>query len=162
MRPRKGREAIARGVDKLRDAARVAAAQSQNADCEREQILNAVVHFPKQELLPLLRPLAFRDIAGNFRGGDDFAFFVFDRRNSEGNIDEAPVLALSNRLVALDIFAPADTFEDKGLFVVSVLRNKDRHWLTHRLLRGIAKERLRATVPAHDDAVEVFGKDRIG
>ena len=98
MRSRKGRKAIARGVDKLRDGARVAATQSQKAYCEREQILDAVVHFPKQELLLRLSPFAFGDIAGDFRGADDFASIVFDRRNRKGNIDKAPVLALSNRL----------------------------------------------------------------
>lgn len=162
MRPRKGREALARGVDKLRDAARVAAAQSQNADCEREQILDAMVHFPKQELLPFLRALGLRDVTGDFRGAYDFASLIFDRRNGEGNIDEAPVLALSNRLVMIDTLAPADTFEDHRLFVMSVRRNEHGYRPSDGLLRGVAKEELGATVPSHNHAIEVFGKDRIG
>ena len=66
-----------------------------------------------------MRPFGFRDVAGDFRGADDFAFFVFDRRNSEGNIDEASVLALSNRLVMINPLTPTDTFEDHRFFVVT-------------------------------------------
>jgi len=77
--PRKGREAIACGVDELRDV-----------------------------------PFAFRDIPGDFRGGDDFTLLVFDRRNGEGNVYEAAVLAASNCLIVIDVFASADPFEDKG------------------------------------------------
>ena len=49
-----------------------------------------------------MRPLGCGNVTGDLRGGDDFAFFVFDRRNGEGNIYEASVLALSNRLVVMD------------------------------------------------------------
>ena len=111
--------------------------------------------------MPLLRPLRFGDIAGNFRGGDDFSSLVLDRRNGEGNVDKTPVLALSNRLVVIDFFASADPFEDKGFFVLSIHRNKDRHRPSHGLLRRIAKEELRATVPSHNDAVEILGKDGV-
>ena len=161
MRARKSREAIPRVFDKLRDAGRVAGAQSQNADREREQIFDAMVHFPKEKLLPLMRPLGCGDVTGDFRGGDDLAFFVFDRRNGEGNIDEAPVLALSNRLVVMDSFAAADPFEDKGFFVLSIHWDKNRHRPSHGLLRRIAKEELRAMVPSHNSAVEILGKDRV-
>jgi hypothetical protein len=111
--------------------------------------------------LPLLRPLRFGDVTGDFRGGDDFSSLVLDRRNGEGNIDEAPVLALSNRLVVIDFFASADPFENKGFFVLSIHWNKDRHRPSHGLLRRITKEELRATVPSHNDAVEILGKDRV-
>ena len=120
-----------------------------------------MVHFPKQELLPSLGPLAFRDVTGDFRGADDFAFLVFDRRNGEGNVNETPVLALPNRLVMIDTLALADPLEEWPLFVLSIHWNKDRHRPSHRLLRRIAKEELRATVPSHNDAVEILGKDRV-
>jgi hypothetical protein len=70
------------------------------------------------------------------------------------------VLPLSNRLV-VDSFASADPFEDKGFFVLSIHWDKDRHWPSHRLLRRIAKEELRATIPSHNSAVEILGKDRV-
>jgi len=111
--------------------------------------------------LPLLRPLGFGDVTGDFRGGDDFSSLVLDRRNGQGNIDKAPVLALSNRLVVIDFFASANPFEDKGFFVLSIHWNKDRHRPSHGLPRCIAKEELRAPVPSHNDAVEILGKDRV-
>src|ERR1700728_4080969 len=98
MRPGKGREAVASGPDNFRDAGRRAAAQVQNANRQREQILDAMVHLPKQKLLALSRPLKLCDVARDFRGADDLAFFIFDRRHSKGNVNEAPVLALTNRL----------------------------------------------------------------
>ena len=120
MRSGKGREAIARGPDKFRDAACRTAAQIQNADRQCEQILDAMVHLPKQKLLSLPRPLEFCDVAGDFRGADDLAFFIFDRRNSEGNINKASVLALSNRLVMINPLTATDTI--RGL---RVLRRAD-------------------------------------
>jgi hypothetical protein len=53
MRPRKSREASSCRLDELRDAGRGSAAQTQNADREREQVLYAMIHFPNQELLSL-------------------------------------------------------------------------------------------------------------
>jgi hypothetical protein len=73
----------------------------------------------------------------------------------------APVLALSNCLVVLDMFAAADAFEDHRFFVIPICRNKDRYWLTHCLRSGVAKEDLGTAVPTHDDAVEILGKDRV-
>src|SRR4029077_14888656 len=55
----------------------------------------------------------------------------------------------------------ADPFEDKGFFVLSIHWDKDRHWPSHGLLRRIAKEELRATIPSHNSAVEILGKDRV-
>ena len=62
----------------------------------------------------------------------------------------------------INTFAAADAFEDPRFFIMPLYRNEDGHWLTHGLLRGIAEEKLSAVVPTHDDAVEIFGKDRVG
>jgi hypothetical protein len=83
---------------------------------------------------------------------------VFDRRNGEGDINEAPVLALSNCLIVINTFAAADTFEDHGFCVMPIRRNEDRYGLTHCLFCGITKEELGAAVPSHDDAIEILGK----
>src|ERR1700733_4055656 len=120
MRSGEGRKAIARGPDKFRDAACRAAAQSQNADRQCEQILDAMVHLPKQKLLSLPRALELGDVAGDFRGTDDLAFFILDRRNSEGNIKETSILALTYGLVMINPLTATDTFEDHRFFVVSI------------------------------------------
>jgi hypothetical protein len=75
MRPRKGREAGARGLDKFRDTARRPATQAQNANRQCEQILDAMVHLSKQKLLSIPHPLEFRNVGRDFRCANDLAFF---------------------------------------------------------------------------------------
>jgi hypothetical protein len=67
-------------------------------------------------------------------------FCIFDRRDRQGDIDEASVPALSNRLVVFDTLTTVDTFENDELFVMSIRWNENRYWLTHGLLRGITKK----------------------
>jgi hypothetical protein len=76
MRSGEGREAIARGPNKFRHAACRAAAQSQDADRQCEQILDAMVHLPEQKLLSLARAFELCDVPGDFRGANDLAFFI--------------------------------------------------------------------------------------
>src|ERR1700744_1217113 len=103
-----------------------------------------------------MRPLSCGDIAGDFRRANAFSSTVFDRRRQKGNIDEGPILALSNRLVVMDSFASTDLFEDKGFLILSLNWDKDRNRLPHRLLRRIAKEELCAMVPCQNSAVEIL------
>src|SRR5271154_422996 len=111
-----------------------------------------MVHLPKQKVLALPRPLEFCDVAGDFRGADDLAFCIFDRRNGEGDINEAPVLALSNRLVVLNPFTATDTVENHRFFVRPVSWKKYRHRPADGLLGRVAKEPSCAVVPTGDDA----------
>jgi hypothetical protein len=85
------------------------------------------------------------DVAGDFRGADDLAFFIFDRRNSDGNINEASVLALSYRLVMINPFTAPDTFEDHGFFVVPIGRNNYGHRPADGFLGRVAKKPLGPT-----------------
>ena len=90
-----------------------------------------------------------------------FACFVSDRRNSEGNINKAPVLALSNRLVVLNPLTATDAREDHRFFVVPIGRDKHSHRPADGFLGRVAEEPQGPAVPTHNEAVEVFGKDRI-
>ena len=74
------------------------------------------------------------------RGADDLAFFIFDRRNSDGNINKASVLALSYRLVMVNPLIATDTFEDHGFFVVPIGRNNHGHGPADGFLSRVAKE----------------------
>jgi hypothetical protein len=139
-----------------------ATAQIQDADRQGEEILDAMVHLLKQEILPRLSPLVFGDVSGDFRGRNDLSALVSDRRNSERNIKEAPVFALSNGLVVIHVFAATNALKDHGFFVRTIRGNEDRHRLAHGFFRGITKKELGRAVPTHNDAVEVLGKDRIG
>ena len=159
MRSGEGREAIARGPDKFRDATCGAAAQSQNADRQCEQILDAMVHLPKQKLLSLPRALELCDVPGDFRGADDLACFIFDRRNSDGNINKASVLALPYCLVVVNPLTATDTFEDHGFFVVPIGRNNHGHGPADGFLSRVAKEPMGPAVPTGDHALEIFRKD---
>src|ERR1700722_760394 len=118
-----------------------------------------MVHLPKQKILSLPRTPELCDVAGDFRGADNLAFFIFDRRNCDGNINKASVLVLSYRLVMVNPLTPADTFEDHGFFVVPVGRYNHGHGPADGFVGRVAKKTLGPAVPTGDHAVEVFGKD---
>ena len=118
-----------------------------------------MVHLPKQKLSSLARALQLCDVAGDFRGADDLAFFIFDRRNSEGNIKETSILALTYRLVMFNPLTATDTFKDYGFFVVPIGRNNEGHRPADGFIGRVAKKTLGPVVPTGDHAVEVFGKD---
>src|SRR5271166_4308243 len=120
-----------------------------------------MIHLPEQQILPLFRPFALGNVAGNFGRADDISAEVSDWRNGQRNIDQASVLALSDRLVMVDPLTAADAFEDSWFLVVAIGRNEHRHRLADRFLARIAEEALRASVPARDDAVDVFGNDGV-
>jgi hypothetical protein len=44
------------------------------------------------------------------------------------------------RLVVVDAFAPADSTEDERFFILSILRDKERHRLSYRLVCRVAEE----------------------
>ena len=118
-----------------------------------------MVHLPEQKLLSLPRALELRDVAGDFGGTDDLAFFIFDRRNSEGNIKETSILALTYGLVMINPLTATDTFEDFGLFVVPIGRNNEGHRPADGFVGRVAKKTLGPAVPTGDHAVKVFGED---
>ena len=120
-----------------------------------------MIHLPEQQILPLFRPFALGNVTGNFGRADDIAAEVSDWRNGQRNIDEASVLALSDRLVMVDPLTAPDAFEDFGFFVMAIGRNEYSHRLADRLLARVAEEALRATVPARNDAVDVFRNDGV-
>src|SRR5271163_559124 len=108
MRPSKSREAFARGSGEIQDVPRRAAAQAHDGDRQGEQVLDAMIHLPEQQVLPLLRPSALSNVTGNFGCADDIAAGVSDWRNGQRNVDETPVIALSDGFVVLDPLAAAD------------------------------------------------------
>jgi len=161
MRPGKRRKAFARRVGHFFGAARRTAAEAYHADRQRKQIPDPMVHLSEQEFLPLLPTLTLCDVSGNFRRSNYVAVTIPDRRNRHGNVDEAAVLALPNRFVMLDSFSAPDAVQHHGFFVVPIRRNEDCDGPANGFLRGIAEESMRATIPAGDHAVEVFGQDRV-
>jgi hypothetical protein len=56
----------------------------------------------------------------------------------------------------IDAFTSPDSTEDEGFFVMPIDRDQKGDRLSHRFFRGIAEEKMSATVPARDDAVQVF------
>ena len=61
----------------------------------------------------------------------------------------------------VDPLTAADAFEDSRFFVVAIGRNEHSHRLADRFLARVPEEALRATVPALNDAVDVFRKDGV-
>jgi hypothetical protein len=56
----------------------------------------------------------------------------------------------------IDAFTSPDSTEDEGFFVMPIDRHQKGDRLSHRFFRGVAEEKLSSTVPARDDAVQVF------
>ena len=83
--------------------------------------------------MPLFRPFAVGNVADNFGRADDIAAEVSDWRNGERNIDGPSILALSDRLVMVDLLTAADAFEDLGSSSwrsagMSIVTFTDRSW----------------------------------
>src|SRR5262245_52918723 len=107
-----------------------------------------------QQDLPLGRPLASGDVAGDLRRADDSAVGVLQRRYGEGDIDRIAVLVPAYGLVVIDVLAAPDTRQDFRFLIRAVGRNQDGDRPADRLFGGIAEQALRAAIPARDDAVE--------
>ena len=105
------------------------------------------------------RPLG--DVAGDLRGADDLASLVSDRRDRERDRHSRAVLALSNRLVVVDLLAGANLGEDHVFFVLQFLGNQHANGLPDRLGCGVAEHTLGGRIPRHDDAVEILRDDGI-
>jgi hypothetical protein len=54
-----------------------------NTSCDGEEIFDAVVHLPEQEILPLLGTFALADVTGDFRCANDLPICIFDWRPSQ-------------------------------------------------------------------------------
>jgi len=89
--------------------------------------------------LPLLRPFTLGDVTGNFGRADDIAAEVSDGRNGQRNINEASVLALSDRLVMVDPLTAPDALEDSRFFFVAISGNEHSHRLADSFLARIAE-----------------------
>src|SRR5215469_3797154 len=61
----------------------------------------------------------------------------------------------------IDALTSAQPGENVGFFLTAVGRDKDGDWATQHFGRGIAENVAGGVVPAHDDAVEVFGNDGV-
>ncbi len=109
----------------------------------------------------LLGAFALGDVAGDFGGADDLAGLVADRRDRQGDVDEAAVLATPHRFIVVDLLAAPDALQDRGHFVLTPGRGQDRDVPAEHFVRGITKEFLRGRIPARDDAVQGLARDRL-
>ena len=73
-----------------------------------------MTHLAEQQSLPLFRPLRSEMSRAILDAPMTLPREVSDWRNGERNINEPSILALSNRLVMVDLLTAADAFEDSG------------------------------------------------
>ena len=121
---------------------------------------NSEVHVARALALPF-RGLERRDVARDLGGADDVPALVVDRRHRQGDIDDPPVLRLSQRLVVLDALAPPDAVEDGEEVVLLLGREDQLDGFSDRLVGRVPEDPLGGTVPAGDRAVEGLGDDRV-
>lgn len=61
----------------------------------------------------------------------------------------------------LDRLATCDSLKEGRFFLYPVWREDDCYWLPYDLRRRVAKESLGGSVPRLNDAIQIFGNDRI-
>src|SRR5579872_2692094 len=113
MRAGEGTEPRPHGGGELVDLARIARAERDDADRQREEIFDAMVHLPQEQVLLLFGAAPVGDVARDFRGADDLTFRIADRRYGQRDFDEAAVLAAPDRVVMFDALAAANAAEDE-------------------------------------------------
>ena len=101
------------------------------------------------------------DVAGDFGGSDDFSIGVTDRGDGDGYGDGGAVFAETNGLEVIDPLAALKAFEDFGLFVEAVGREKNGNGLSDDLVGGVSEDALGRWVPTSNHAVEVFADDGV-
>src|SRR5690242_18790409 len=101
-----------------------------------------MAHFSDQDLLTLIGAFALRVVAGDFRGADDLAGRVADRRYGERNRNKGTVLAAPDCFKVFDALAATDAFQQARFLVDMVGRNEDRDGLADRFARRITENSL--------------------
>ena len=109
----------------------------------------------------LLSPLLLAHVPCDLRRSNDLAVGVLDRRDCEGNDNQASVFALPNGLEMVDAVPLSNPCQDRSFFSMPVLRNHNGDGLADRFFRRVAENSFGALVPACDDAIEVLAYDRI-
>src|SRR5579884_1918865 len=106
---------------------------------------------------------AFRlgNVAGDLGSADDFAVRVLNRRDGERNVEQRAVFSAANGFEMIDALSPPQSREDLRLLIQAIWRNEHGDRFAHGFFRRVAEHPLRAFVPAHDDAVQIFADDRI-
>lgn len=83
MRPRKRGKSLAGRSSQFRDATCQTAAEINDPDRQREQVLDPMVHLAEQQVLPLLGAFALNDVRGNLGRANYFSRRISDRLNSQ-------------------------------------------------------------------------------
>ena len=99
--------------------------------------LNKGVEFGLAFLNGAFGLLAFVDIAGNVRDGDNAPGTVSDRRNTERDMNRATVFSDTNSVEGFYALIPIDALQNLSLFVMAVGRKQKRQGPAHRFGCGI-------------------------
>ncbi len=108
-----------------------------------------------------LRLLEGRDVPGDLGCADDRAGVVAHRRNGQRDIDTPAILGDPHRLEVFDSLALSQPGQDVVFFGLPFRRNQHANRLSHEFVGRIAKQPLGGCIARLDDAVQVFGDDRV-
>ena len=86
---------------------------------------------------------------------------VPDRRDRERHFEQPPVLRESDRLVVLDVVAPAEPGQDLVLLGLALVRDQQPDAPAHHLVGRVAEDPLRARIPAADRPIQRLAQDRV-
>ena len=104
---------------------------------------------------------ALGDVASDFRGADDAALRVANRRDSERDVDFLAVLAATDGFEMIDASARANFSDDFRHFIFASAGGQHGNWFADRFVGLVAKYPFGATVPTGNDAIERLGDDGV-
>ena len=112
-----------------------------------KDILGSVLGFPSKHSDVLVVALSLRDVSGDFRRSYNLALSICDRRDRQRNINQAPILAVPDSFVMMDVLPAPDASKNRGFLTVPIGWNEYCNELTDGFFGGIAKEPLCGFVP---------------
>ena len=97
-----------------------------------------------------LRLLLSGNVAGNFRGSNDFAELIADGRHGQRNVDPTTVLMQPDSLQMVDLLAGLQEIQNCVFFGLTLDRNEDRNRLANDLLGRVTED---PSAPAFQEAI---------
>ena len=120
-----------------------------------------MVQLIHEQFLHRLGTFAFRDVAADLGGADNFARLVSERRHCQGDIHQPAILCDSHRIEMLDALPIAQSGEDFPFLLMKLWRDQSEDGLTDDFFGGIAEDARGACIPGPDNAVQGFADNGI-
>src|ERR1700688_943756 len=96
----------------------------------RQHVFGTVLRLARQNRNLRLTALALGYVAGDLRCTNDLTLRISNRRDSQRNIYQTPMLSLTNGFIRLDPLTASDALKDRILFLLIFQRDQNPDGLT--------------------------------